>query len=277
MRKACIIGYPVKHSRSPKIHNHWLETHGIDGNYSHAEVTPDNFKSFIHSMQDQGFVGGNITIPHKTALLDLSHHRTVEADAAGAANTLWFENGKPCVDNTDIAGFLMNLDHAAPAWDRNGEVAVLLGAGGAARGIIHGLRQRGFERVLVANRTLANAESLVEFFGDFVQPIHWQETERNLVDADLLINSTSLGMVGQPELELSIQNLPSHAVVVDAVYSPLETPLLERAKLRDLRIVGGLGMLLYQAVPGFERWFGVRPVVSDALYDLIVADLVKDH
>jgi shikimate dehydrogenase len=273
MRRACIIGYPVIHSRSPLIHGYWLSLHGVSGSYTHAEVKPEDFKAFIHGMPQQGFVGGNITIPHKIDLLDLAYYRTAEADAAGAANTLWFENGKPCVDNTDIMGFLSNLDHGAPDWDKNGEVAVLLGAGGAARGIIHGLRQRGFERVLVANRTFANSESLVGFFGDFVQPIYWQEAERRLVDADLLINSTSLGMTGQPALDLSLGHLPSHAVVTDAVYSPLETPLLEAAKLRDLRTVGGLGMLLHQAVPGFERWFGVRPLVSEVLYDLIVADL----
>jgi shikimate dehydrogenase len=276
MPKACIIGYPVSHSRSPMIHGHWLEIHGIKGSYTHAEVKPEDFASFIRGMPDQGFVGGNMTIPHKTAIMAIAHHRTAEADAAGAANTLWFEDGKPCVDNTDITGFLSNLDHGAAEWDRNAEVAVLLGAGGAARGIIHGLRQRGFERVLVANRTLSNSESLVEVFGDFVQPIHWQETERYLVDADLLINSTSLGMVGQPPLTLSLSNLPAHAVVTDAVYAPLETPLLEVAKLRGLRTVGGLGMLLHQAVPGFERWFGVKPVVSDRLYDLIITDL-KAH
>ena len=179
--------------------------------------------------------------------------------------------------NTDIAGFLANLDAGAEGWDQNAETALVLGAGGASRGIIHGLKSRGFERVLVANRTFANSEELMAVFGNLVQPIHWHETERYLTDADLLVNTTSLGMVGQPALDLHLAGLPPHAVVTDAVYTPLETPLLASAKLRDLRVVGGLGMLLLQAVPGFERWFGVRPSVTPELTRLIEADVARDH
>jgi shikimate dehydrogenase len=277
MPKACIIGYPVSHSRSPMIHSHWLDLHGIKGSYIHAEVKPEDFNSFIRDMPGHGFVGANITIPHKTTLLSLARNRTAAAEAAGAANTLWFENGAPCVDNTDIIGFLANLDQGAAGWDHNGEVAVLLGAGGAARGIVHGLQGRGFERVIVANRTMANSLELVAQFGKRVQPIHWQEIERYLADADLLINSTSLGMIGQPGLEVSLGNLPPHAVVTDAVYAPLRTPLLEAAELRGLRTVGGLGMLLHQAVPGFEHWFGIRPVVTPELTRLVEIDVMKGH
>jgi shikimate dehydrogenase len=274
---ACIIGFPVSHSRSPLIHGHWLELHGIAGEYSRAEVTPADFADFIRAMPENGFVGGNVTIPHKTALLELARHRTAAAEAAGAANTLWFDSGALCVDNTDITGFLANLDAGAPGWDRGAETALVLGAGGASRGILYGLQSRGFTRVIVANRTFANSEELADAFGSLVQPIHWQETERHLADVDLLVNSTSLGMIGQPALDLHLANLPPHAVVTDAVYAPLETALLAAAKLRGLRIVGGLGMLLHQAVPGFERWFGVRPSVTPALTRLIEADIGRDH
>ncbi|MFM9975679.1 MAG: shikimate dehydrogenase [Beijerinckiaceae bacterium] len=275
--RACIIGFPVSHSRSPMVHSHWLELHGIAGEYIHADVSPVHFTDFIRAMPEKGFVGANVTLPHKTALLELSKHRTAEAQAAGAANTLWFENGELCADNTDIAGFLANLDAGAQGWDQGAETALVLGAGGASRGIIHGLKSRGFERVIVANRTLANSEELATVFGGLVQPIHWHETERYLADADLLINSTSLGMAGQPALELHLANLPAHAVVSDAVYVPLETPLLASAKLRGLRGVGGLGMLLHQAVPGFERWFGLRPSVTPELTRLIEADVERGH
>jgi shikimate dehydrogenase len=277
MQKACIIGYPVGHSRSPMIHNHWLAIHAIDGSYTHAEVKPENFADFVASMQDHGFVGGNATIPHKTSLLSLAKHRTEAAKTAGAANTLWFENGELCVDNTDIIGFLANLDAGAQGWDKHAETAVVLGAGGASRGIIYGLLQRGFSRIILANRTHSASEALAEVFGKAVVAVDWHETERWLNDADILVNTTSLGMHGQPPLELHLANLPTHAVVADAVYVPLETPLLAAARLRGLRSVGGLGMLLHQAVPGFERWFGVKPCVTFELTQLIETDVERDH
>ena len=277
MLKACIIGYPVAHSRSPIIHRHWLATHAIDGSYIHEEVKPENFASFVKSMPHNGFVGGNVTIPHKTSLLSLAAHRTKEAEAAGAANTLWFENGQPCVDNTDIKGFLANLDAAVDGWDKQAETAVVLGAGGASRGIIYGLLQRGFSRIILSNRTYSASEALVKIFGKAVTAVHWRETERWLSDADLLVNTTSLGMIGQPPLELHLANLPAYAVVTDAVYVPLETPLLTQARLRGLRTVGGLGMLLHQAVPGFERWFGIQPCVTSHLTRLIEADVECGH
>jgi shikimate dehydrogenase len=277
VKKACIIGYPVKHSRSPLIHGHWLKKHGLEGSYGMEEVKPEDFADFIRAMPDRGYAGGNITIPHKTALLALAKHRTAGADAVGAANTLWFENGEPCVDNTDVPGFLASLDQDAPGWDRTGGIAMVLGAGGAGRGIVHGLKQRGFGRIVVANRTLSAAEALARDFGATVQPLLWREIERHLGNVDFLVNSTSLGMNGQPALELSLQALPETAVVTDAVYVPLETPLLLAAKARGLRTVGGLGMLLHQAVPGFERWFGLRPCVTPELTRLIEADVNAGH
>jgi shikimate dehydrogenase len=277
MRKACIIGAPVKHSRSPLIHGHWLAEHGLAGTYDRAEVPRADFERFVQAMPDHGYVGGNATLPHKEALLKLSKNRTPAAEAAGAANTLWFENGDICCDNTDISGFLANLDAGAPGWHRQAETALVLGAGGAARGIVYGLLQRGLQRVLVANRTHAAAQELRTVFGSAVEPLHWLEAERALVDADLLVNTTSLGMVGQPALDLSLSHLPPHAVVTDAVYVPLETELLARARLRGHTTVGGLGMLLHQAVPGFARWFGVTPKVTPELTRLIEADVMEGH
>ncbi len=277
MRKACIIGYPVKHSRSPIVHGHWLEQHGIEGSYDHAEVRPEDFAAFVQAMPDAGYAGGNITIPHKTRLLELATHCSAEAQAVGAANTLWFENGKPCVDNTDIDGFLKNLDHEAKGWDRHAETALVLGAGGASRAIVYALVKRGVSRVLLANRTLANAEDMARDFGSAIMPVSWGDIARHSADVDLLVNTTSLGMEGQNALVFDLEKLPPHAVVTDAIYVPLETDLLQRARLRGLTTVGGLGMLLHQAVPGFERWFGVKPVVTMALHDLVAADVMAGH
>lgn len=277
MRKACIIGYPVAHSRSPLVHGYWLKHHGLVGSYDKAEVKPGDFQRFIHAMPEQGYGGGNITVPHKLAMLALAKHRSPAAVAVGAANTLWFEHGEICVDNTDIEGFVANLDAGAPGWDRNCEIALVLGAGGASRAIIYGLLQRGCERVLVANRTLSAVEALVQDFGPKIRALHWQDIPRQVPDVDILVNSTSLGMVGQGALDLDLGGLPGHAVVSDAVYVPLETELLARARLRGLQTVGGLGMLLHQAVPGFERWFGLRPAVTPALTRLVEADVEAGH
>ncbi|MGL4637976.1 MAG: shikimate dehydrogenase [Beijerinckiaceae bacterium] len=277
MRKACIIGYPVKHSRSPMVHGFWLKQHGIAGDYTMAEVAPDDLARFVAAMQDQGFVGGNFTIPHKTRMLELASFRTPQAIAVGAANTLWFENGKPCVDNTDVSGFLLSLDHGAPGWDHHAETALVLGAGGASRAIVYGLIQRGVERVLLANRTVATAEALARDFGPAVKPIHWNDIQKHAPDVDLLVNTTSLGMQGQEPLVMDLQHLPSHTVVSDTIYIPLETDLLVRARLRGLKTVGGLGMLLHQATFGFERWFGVKPEVSTELYDLVAADVLSSQ
>jgi shikimate dehydrogenase len=273
--RACIIGHPVGHSRSPLVHGYWLEQYGLSGLYDRADVTPPEFQDFVRRMPDQGYVGANATIPHKTALLEIADHATDRARVCGAANTLWFDQGRLCVDNTDIDGFVCNLDQGAPGWDRNPNTAVVLGAGGASRAILYGLQHRGFERVIVANRTRSNTDELVAAFPELVVPADWAEVSHLLPDADLLVNTTSLGMVGQPRLELDLAPLPSHAVVTDAVYAPLETDLLARARLRGLRGIDGLGMLLHQAVGGFEHWFGHRPEVTEALHAHIAADLDK--
>jgi shikimate dehydrogenase len=275
MLKACVVGHPIGHSRSPLIHGHWLKRFGISGAYGLQDVPPQDFASFMKAAPRNGYVGGNATIPHKAALFALADHRTAEVEAVGAANTFWFEDGELCVDNTDIHGFVANLDAGAPGWDKGAEVALVLGAGGASRAIIYGLLARGVDRIVVANRTLATAEELRRDFGSAVAPARWEDAEKLLPDVDVLINSTSLGMVGQGALELPLAALPAHAVVTDAVYAPLETDLL--ARLRGLRTVSGLGMLLHQAVPGFERWFGQRPEVTPELHALVAADIVEGH
>jgi shikimate dehydrogenase len=277
MLKAVVVGHPIGHSRSPLIHRHWLKAFGIAGDYGLRDVSPEEFPGFIRSASAEGYVGGNATIPHKAALFAEAAQRTPGAEAVGAANTFWFDGENLCVDNTDIHGFLANLDAGAPGWDAGAETAMVLGAGGASRAIVHGLLSRGVERVIVANRTLATAEELRRSFGRRVAPWRWEEIGRALAEVDVLVNSTSLGMAGQGMLDLSLAALPPHAVVNDAVYVPLETELLARARLRGLRAVDGLGMLLHQAAPGFERWFGRRPDVAPDLHALVAADIARGH
>lgn len=271
-RRACVIGYPVKHSRSPMIHGYWLKKYGLSGSYERAEVTPEDFAGFVASMPAAGFVGGNVTVPHKEAAYKACAIRTPTAEALGAVNTLWIEGGELHGDNTDVAGFLGALDADAPDWDSRLKTAVVLGAGGAARAILHGLKTRGAHTIRLINRSRARAEDLAAHFGG-IDVVDWDRRAGALQDADILVNTTSLGMNGQPPLDIDVSALPASAVVDDIVYVPLETPLLARAKARGLRTVGGLGMLLHQAVPGFERWFGVRPTVTAELRALVEADV----
>ncbi|MGV6871464.1 shikimate dehydrogenase [Pseudochelatococcus sp. B33] len=279
---ACIIGYPVKHSRSPLIHRFWLREYGLPGRYEFAETTPEDLPAFIRALRDNGFAGGNVTIPHKEAAFRLAERLTLTARALEAANTLWFEDGTLCGDNTDVEGFLANLDFGAPEWDARAGVAVVLGAGGAARAIVYGLLRRGVERVVVVNRTPERVEALAHHFGREFGPgriaaAGWADAQAHLPESGLVVNTTSLGMHGQPPLEIDLGALPETAVVTDAVYVPLVTPLIAAAAARGLRTVDGLGMLLYQAVPGFEHWFGRRPVVTQALRAHIEADILHAH
>jgi shikimate dehydrogenase len=268
---ACIIGWPVDHSRSPPIHNYWLKTYGIAGEYRREAVPPDQFDSFINSLAARGYAGANVTVPHKEAALALSQPDD-RARAVGAANTLWFDGGLRST-NTDVEGFLSNLDACAPGWDRGLGKAVVLGAGGAARAVIYGLLTRGVPSVVIINRTPSRAEALRERFGERVHVGRWDDLNGQLGDAALLVNTTTLGMHGQPELSADLGRLPGHAIVADLVYVPLSTPLLEAAKARGLRTADGLGMLLHQAVGGFTLWFGKRPEVTPQLRALLEADL----
>ncbi len=271
---ACIIGWPVSHSRSPLIHRYWLRELGIDGDYVPAPVEPDRIDAFLAGFADSGFVGGNVTVPYKEHA-----YRAAELDdvarALGAVNTLWLEGRRLMGSNTDAEGFLANLDNAALGWDRSGEAALVLGAGGAARAVVWALLQRGFDPIVVVNRSLERATALHRQFGDAVRPMEWGVLPGLLPTTHLLVNATSLGMNGQPALDVDPITLPDDAIVYDLVYAPLETDLLRAARQCGLVAVDGLDMLLHQAVPGFERWFGVRPAVTPELRALIVADLVK--
>ncbi len=270
---ACLIGWPAAHSRSPLIHHYWLRTLGIEGGYVIEAVPPADLRDFVLRLSLRGFVGANVTIPHKESVLALSAPDE-RARAVGAANTLWFADGELRSTNTDVEGFINNLDACAPGWDAAAE-ALVLGAGGSSRAVVFGLLERGIGRVHLANRTLERAEALATMFGARVEPIAWDEVNDVLPRARLLVNTTSLGMRGQPPLELDIARLPQDAVVADLVYVPLITPLLAAAQTHGLKTAEGLGMLLHQAVRGFELWFGKRPQVTPELRGLVEADLTK--
>ena len=270
--RAGVVGHPVKHSRSPIIHGYWLEQFGINGRYDRYDVKPEDFSHFVKTLSEQGLQGVNVTIPHKEAAFLALDEATERARRLKAANTLWFENGKLWGDNTDSIGFLANLDQGHPGWDINAKSALILGAGGAARAIIAGLQERNIEKITIVNRTRERAEELALMSGGQVAVAEWSKLSFQLESADLVVNTTSLGMSGQPDLDLSLDPLGKNALVTDIVYVPLETNLLKQARLRGNPVVDGLGMLLHQAVPGFEHWFGNRPVVTDAL-----RHLVEDH
>jgi len=272
-RAACLIGWPAAHSRSPLIHHYWLRTLGIEGGYNIEAVPPEGFADFVLHLSSRGFVGGNVTIPHKERVLALSTPDP-RARAVGAANTLWYDHGELCSTNTDIEGFINNLDACAPGWDAATN-ALVLGAGGSSRAVVFGLIERGIKRVHLANRTVARARLLADQFGACVDPVEWDAIGDLLPSSALLVNTTSLGMQGQPALEIDVSRLPAPAVVADLVYVPLDTALLSAARARGLRTADGLGMLLHQAVRGFELWFGQRPRVTPELRALVEADLTK--
>src|SRR5436305_5258779 len=270
---ACLIGWPAAHSRSPLIHNHWLRALGIEGGYTIESVPPEDLADFVGRLAHHGFVGANVTIPHKERALLLSVPDE-RAKAVGAANTLWYQGGTLFSTNTDIEGLLNNLDASAPGWDAATD-ALVLGAGGASRAVVFGLIERGIKRVHLANRTAGRAQALTDQFGAAVVPVAWETVGEVLPRAGLLVNTTSLGMKGQPALEIDVGLLPQEAVVADLVYVPLQTPLLVAARARGLRTADGLGMLLHQAVRGFELWFGQRPEVTAELRALVEDDLTK--
>ena len=273
VRNACVIGWPAGHSRSPLIHNYWIKQHGLVGEYRREAVAPGDFPAFVQGLAQHGYAGANVTIPHKEMALALSAPDD-RALAVGSANTLWLDQGQLKSTNTDVEGFLANLDAAASGWDR-AEEALILGAGGAARAVVFGLIQRGFKQIHIANRTLERAQALREKFGDTVIPTRWDQIPALLPRVSLLVNTTSLGMQGQPALAIDSAALRNDVVVSDLVYVPLITPLLTAARARGLRTADGLGMLLHQAVRGFSLWFGVRPQVTAELRALVEADLAK--
>ena len=271
-QRAGVIGWPIAHSRSPTIHQYWLKELGIPGSYERFAVRPGEFRKFVDEIGKDGFLGANVTAPHKEAALDVCERRTKVAEALGAVNTLWRQDDHLWGDNTDVSGFLASLDEAVPGWAEQKRLAVVIGAGGAARAIVYALISRGFERVAVVNRTKARAEALAAHFTKSTA-LSWEDLANELPETDLLVNASSLGMVGQQPLSIGLSTLPKRAVVTDAVYIPLRTPLIEAAQARGLRVAEGLGMLLHQAAPAFERWFGRRPVVTPALRALVEAEI----
>ncbi|HAV09869.1 MAG TPA: shikimate dehydrogenase [Rhodobacteraceae bacterium] len=262
---AGVIGSPVAHSKSPRLHMHWLKAHGLPGHYIPMDVATDDLETALRTLPRLGFVGVNVTIPHKEAVMKIADLITDRAALIGAANTLIFrKDGKIHADNTDGYGFIENLKQNAPDWAPKSGPAAVLGAGGAARAVISSLLEVGVPEILVANRTRARSDALVQDFGARVTVVEWVQAGNMLEDAATVVNTTSLGMVGKPELRVPLDGLRPGQVVNDLVYAPLQTRFLREAQEAGCTVVDGLGMLLHQAVPAFERWFGVRPDVDAA-------------
>jgi shikimate dehydrogenase len=273
MKRACIVGWPVSHSRSPLIHGYWLDRYRIAGSYTREAVRPEGAPAFLRSLQAQGYAGCNVTIPHKQTACAVADEALPAARVAGAANTLWYSGDRLMADNTDGIGFVDNVRAAVPRFAFAGAIVSVLGAGGAARGIAHALLEAGAGEIRVFNRTRGRADELVRAFGARVAAFDWGARNGRSRDASLLVNTTPLGMHEGESPDIDTRALDRNCVVADIVYVPLETPLLAAARRQGLATVDGLGMLLHQAVPGFERWFGVRPEVTDELRALIVRDI----
>ncbi|WP_299608374.1 shikimate dehydrogenase [uncultured Tateyamaria sp.] len=262
---AGVIGSPVAHSKSPQLHRHWLKTLGLRGDYIPMDVSAQDLEVVLRTLPKAGFVGVNITIPHKEAALELADLVTDRATLIGAANTLIFrKDGQIHADNTDGYGFIENLKSGAPGWVPNSGPATVLGSGGAARAVIASLLDAGVPEILLTNRTRVRAEKLAEDFGKKVTVVDWVQAGNILEDSALVVNTTSLGMIGKPSMRVPLDGLRRGTVVTDLVYTPLKTDLLAAAESAGCVTVDGLGMLLHQAVPAFERWFGHRPLVDSA-------------
>jgi len=262
---AGVIGSPIAHSKSPQLHGHWLKVNGLKGFYIPMDVATDDLKSVLRTMPKMGFVGVNVTVPHKEKVMELADLVTDRATLIGAANTLIFrKDGKIHADNTDGYGFIQNLKENAPDWRPKAGPAAVLGAGGAARAVVASLLDAGVPEIMISNRTRVRAEALQADFGSRLTVVDWVQAGNMLEDALTVVNTTSLGMIGKPPLRVPLDGLRQEAVVTDLVYAPLKTRLLLEAEKAGCATVDGLGMLLYQAIPGFERWFGVRPVVDSA-------------
>ncbi len=272
-RKACVIGWPIEHSRSPLIHGHWLATYGIAGTYERRAVPPNELMAFVDELRGGNFVGGNVTIPHKEAMAGVCDRLTPLAARLGSVNTVWLEGATLHGDSTDALGFIAALDDELPHWDGRLGRALVIGAGGAARPIVDALLRRGFGEVAISSRTDARAQALAREIGCAFWP--FGEVEADLETVDLLVNASPAGMAGHAPLTLDLRALPDDAIVDDIVYAPAMTPLLAAAQARGLRTIGGLGMLLHQAAPGFERWFGTRPEVTSELRALVAADVAR--
>ena len=262
---AGVIGYPIGHTKSPKLHRYWLDRYGIAGDYVPLPVSHENLRHVLHTLPRMGFVGVNITIPHKVTVMSIADQVTDRATLIGAANTLIFgSDGRIYADNTDGYGFIANLKQGAPDWDPTLGPATVLGAGGAARAVISSLIDAGVPHIFLSNRTRPKAETLKQDFGSRIEVVDWVKAGNVIEDSTTLVNTTSLGMQGAAEFRVPLDGLRPGTLVTDLVYAPLRTRLLETAEAMGCPTVDGLGMLLHQAVPAFERWFGRRPEVDDA-------------
>ena len=261
---AAVIGHPIAHSKSPNVHGYWLRKYGLKGHYIPMDIAPEKLADLLPRLADLGFVGANVTIPHKEKVMEIADLITDRATLIGAANTLIFrKDGRIHADNTDGYGFIENIRQTIPDWDPKTGRAVVFGAGGASRAVLASLLDVGVPKILLTNRTRIRAEKLKEDFGNRIHVVEWVQAGNVLEEADLVVNTTSLGMIGKPEMRVPLDGLKPGAIVNDLVYTPLRTRLLTTAEERGCRVVDGLGMLLHQAVPGFERWFGKRPVVDE--------------
>jgi shikimate dehydrogenase len=273
VKRAFVIGHPIAHTRSPRIHGHWLKRYNISGSYEAIDVAPEELEAFFDRIRTGEFAGGNVTVPHKEAVFELCDERDFETAHIGAFNTLVLKDGVIHGTNTDHYGFLANLDAAAPGWSNGLKKAIILGAGGAARGVASALVARGVGRVMILNRTAEKAEELASELSGPLFGKGLDAFDLHAPTTQLLVNTTTLGMHGTRFETLKLNLLPKDALVTDIVYTPLETPLLADAKALGLKTADGLGMLLHQAVPGFEAWFGVRPDVTAELRKEIEATL----
>ncbi len=274
MTRCFVIGHPIAHSRSPLIHESWIAEHGVAGSYERVDVPPAELPAFVTRIRQGEFSGGNVTVPHKEAVLPLLDGLSEAAVAMGAVNTIWREGGRLFGDNTDAAGFLAHLDQSVPGWSERVRSVLLIGAGGAARGIAYGLKQRGLSHILLVNRSAERAHELAKMLGAAAEVRDWSHRHELVAETGLIVNTTALGMKGQPPLDLDLSRLRPGTIVDDIVYVPLRTALLVEAERCGAITVDGLGMLLHQAVPGFARWFGVRPAVTAELRARLEADIV---
>jgi len=273
MNRACVIGWPIAHSRSPMIHNYWLRQYGIEGAYTKEPVKPEDVERFLRSLEAHGVRGCNVTVPHKETAFAVAEIRDSSALAVNAANTVWLEQGRIACANTDTYGFMANLEASAPNWRQRTGPIIILGAGGSARAVVYGFLEAGMGDIRVFNRSPERAKQLARHFGDRVTAHPWEGRNAQLSDAAVIVNTTTLGMNGTEGPDIDFSRASKGAVAADLVYVPLETAFLRFARANGLTGVDGLGMLLHQAVPGFEKWFGVRPTVTPELYKMVADDI----
>ncbi len=269
--KAGVIGHPIAHSKSPIIHSHWIEKYGLKGSYEKIDIPPNNFKKDISTLIDQGYVGFNVTVPHKQTIMALCDYIDETATAIGAVNTVKIIDNKLYGYNTDAYGFIQNIKQSVPEFNFTSGAALVLGAGGAARAIVYGLLKQGVPEIIVTNRTIEKSFDIMSLDNKRIRVVEWDLKEANLKNVHLVVNTTSLGMKGQSPLIFNLSDLPKQAIVNDIVYAPLKTNLLTNAELSGNLTLTGIGMLLHQARQAFEKWFGIMPEVDDALIEKVLA------